>query len=352
MINTKNIILLSAIVLGGVVFFFIGAHTCKVKTTMIREKAKEAFVKAVEEKMGKIELDGEITSTLETKSVLVDRMLPDSVFLITKSGRHRYRLDPQKDGKNITNSTELRCLHSFAFEEKMFLVDSLNIRWKELLLEAGITADAVLHICVIDQYEKIKLENSIENKWCNLSHLVFTLYMGYACEIEVEGYLHYSVWQHIYKNVVFYLLLYALYILIVYQICRVYVVRSKKIGRILSPEEVLEVSSIPSIQTVNSTPIRSYKLREDIIFLAEKKMIKVGETEKELHAQLRDLLELFFQQSEYILKDETLLKTLWPDGSGTSTRLLKAVGRLRSFLHQIDPSIDIKRGRGTYQLIL
>ena len=80
----------------------------------------------------------------------------------------------------------------------------------------------------------------------------------------------------------------------------------------------------------------------------------VNGIEKKNQAQACLLLELFLNASnnDYILKDNIIIDTLWSDGSGNDKRMHKAVGRLRSFINGIDPSLNILRKVGAYQLII
>ena len=47
-----------------------------------------------------------------------------------------------------------------------------------------------------------------------------------------------------------------------------------------------------------------------------------------------------------------VIEKLWPDNSGNDERMHKAIGRLRSFLRKIDPSLSIINKNGTYRLII
>lgn len=62
----------------------------------------------------------------------------------------------------------------------------------------------------------------------------------------------------------------------------------------------------------------------------------------------------FFQEKDngYTLKEDFIIEKLWPDNSGNDERMHKAIGRLRSFLRKIDPSLSIINKNGTYRLII
>ena len=63
---------------------------------------------------------------------------------------------------------------------------------------------------------------------------------------------------------------------------------------------------------------------------------------------------LFLNEKDngYTLKEDFIIEKLWPDNSGNDERMHKAIGRLRSFLRKIDPSLSIINKNGTYRLII
>ncbi len=66
-----------------------------------------------------------------------------------------------------------------------------------------------------------------------------------------------------------------------------------------------QISIIKVLQEINSTPIHSYILYENITFYAEQKMIEVDGVRKKIPTQPSHLLWLFLKEKEngYILKD-------------------------------------------------
>ena len=140
----------------------------------------------------------------------------------------------------------------------------------------------------------------------------------------------------------------VLCILFVYGMYRIGVTVRKKITE-LQQRKIIEL-----VKEIDGTPVRSYQLRENIIFYAERKMIVVDGEENKLSKQATQLLERFLvnKEKEYMVGDDEIMKALWPDGSGRLERLHKAVGRLRNLLYEIDNSIDIKRNIKTYQLLI
>lgn len=346
----KNVILLAVIAcIGGVTFFFACKYTYESKLSVLKKTAKEAFVESVGQVVKSRNLKVPFSFYSDSKFLNVADV-PDSVFWEDEYGKHSYRLDPQKHYMNITNNTHVRAMHSIIFRKDHLLPDSLNVIWKEYLSKSQIFNESALYIYITDEQGNASCLNTIQNRWCNPSNLMFTIYIGYACEIEVKGYIHCTVWSLIYIEIILFLLLCIIGVYIIYKIC---IVVSKKVSA-MRQKEIVEVPIVKLVKEVNGTPIRSYVLHENIIFNAEQKKIEKNGYTKIIAAQSSHLLELFLQKKkeEYILNDSDIKKELWPDGSGDIYRIHKAITRLRSIIHEFDVSIEIIRGVETYQLLL
>lgn len=365
MMRTYNIILLAiSVCIGGVIFFFACKYTYESKLSELKKKAEVAFDEAINQELINRNLKGDISLNFNLATVTDD--VSSIVYWEDESGRHEYLLDIEKSTLNITDDTNVRLLHSVAFKKKPLQPDSLNVRWRTQLELSTIILKSALCISLTSTDGGVKLQNTYQSEWCNSSNIVFTRYIGYACEIEVKGYLYYSIWSMIYKEILLYL---SLYLILGYGFYKSFIAlrrkihsfHSKEIVEIINevPVEVIkevpvEIHVIEEVQKVSTTPIRSYKLGEHIIFYADRNVVMVDGIEKKNQAQACLLLELFLNASnnDYILKDNIIIDTLWSDGSGNDKRMHKAVGRLRSFINGIDPSLNILRKVGAYQLII
>ena len=371
--RSKSIILLSVIAcIGGIAFFFACRYTYKSKVAELKEKAKKTIVEALDQELKSRNMDGYSSLTIKLDTVIVD--IPDTVYLEDESGKHLYPLNPQKSLMNISNNTNVRFLHSIAFRKNPLVADSLNAKWREHLLKSDVFFESALHISLIHANSSVKSQNTFQSEWCNSSNLVFTFYIGYACEIEVMGYLHYTLWGMIYKEVLLYLLLYIIvgygfYTFFIILSRRINSLRSKEIVEIIkeTPVEILkevpveiikevqvEKQIIKEVQRVHIIPLHSYILGESLIFYADQNIIEVNDVKYNIQGQSSLLLELFFQEKDngYTLKEDFIIEKLWPDNSGNDERMHKAIGRLRSFLRKIDPSLSIINKNGTYRLII
>lgn len=307
MMRANNIILLFVIVcIGGVIFFFACKYNYDFKVAELKEKARDAFVKAVDQELEDRNLKDEISFNLKADAIRVN--VSDTIYWENETGRHFYILDNEKKRMNITNDGNLRALHTFAFCKKPLSPDSLNIIWDEQLKKSDIYLKSALCISLIDNNDNAKLQNTCQDKYASSANVVFTLYIGYTFEIKAIGYLYYSVWDMIYKEALLYLLL---YIILGYGFYKSFIILARKIHSLQTNEIVEIVKEVPveiikevpvekqvikKVHNVENTPLRSYLLRENIIFYADQNFIEVDGIKQNIQAQSSLLLELFIQQ--------------------------------------------------------
>ena len=206
--HTKMILLSVIICIVGIFFFIIGRITYESKKSEVKFKATEAFVEALNQELESRNLNGKILFGFDVKSTLtVD--IPDSVCFQDSLGKYWYKLDPKKHSMNITNDANLRFMHSTAFEKKPIIPDSLNNIWNKYLLKSDIFVKSALCISVMGRNGEINSKTTSHSEWQNSYNPVFAIYLGYACEIEIIGYLrYYSLWHMMYVEILFYSLLY------------------------------------------------------------------------------------------------------------------------------------------------
>ena len=369
----KSIILLSVIAcIGGIAFFFACRYTYKSKVAELKEKAKKTFVEAVDRELKDRQLKGNFSVYLNLGNVVSET--PDTVYWEDESGRYSYQIDFEKKHKNINNDANVRSLHSIAFGKKPLVPDSLNAKWREQLLISGISFKSALCISLTTKDGNVRSSNTYQSEWCNTSNLVFIFYIGYGYEIEVMGYLNYTMWSMIYREMLLYLFL---YVVLGYGFYKSFIIISHKIKLLRTKERVeivkevpveivkevsveiikevpVEIQVIKEVQRVENIPLRSYLLRENIIFYADQNLIEVDGIKQNIQAQTSLLLELFINQKDngYILEEDFIKKKLWPNYSGYGERMHSAIERLRLLLKKIDTSFSIINKNGTYQLII
>lgn len=345
----KIVILLSLLtVIGGLISFFVCKSIYESKVSRLSKSAKETFVEALYEELQNRKIEEKLSIFFDINTMTTE--MPDSVSIIDAFGRHTYLLDPEKSHLNVTTDSNARCLHSYIFSKNPLEVDSLHCSWKKLLQQSGLSLNSALSISVLDNQGHIDLQTTPESDWCNASHLLFVVYIGYACEIEIKGYLHYSVWNILHFEILICILIYIVLVSEFYVLCLV----ARKNAMNKQHKRIVETPVVRVVQEACDTPVRSYQLHENIIFCAEQKLIIANGVEKKLPAQVSQLLELFLNSRDngYKLSDDNIKENLWPDGSANQGRVHKSIARLRAVLRECDFSIDIKRGISTYQLIL
>ena len=358
----KSIILLSVIAcIGGIAFFFASRYTYKSKVAELKEKAKKTFVEAVDRELKDRQLKGNFSVYLNLGNVVSET--PDTVYWEDESGRYSYQIDFEKKHKNINNDANVRSLHSIAFGKKPLIPDSLNAKWREQLLISGISFKSALCISLTTKDGNVRSSNTYQSEWCNTSNLVFTFYIGYGYEIEVMGYLYYTMWSMICREMLLYLFL---YVVLGYGFYKSFIIISHKMQLLRTKETVeivkevpvevvkevsveiikevpVEIQVIKEVQRVENIPLRSYLLRENIIFYADQNLIEVDGIKQNIQAQTSLLLELFINQKDngYILEEDFIKEKLWPNYSGYGERMHSAIGRLRLLLKKIDTSFSI-----------
>lgn len=350
--RTYNIILLFiAACIGGVVFFFTCKYTYESKLSILKQKARSTFIEAVDQEVKSRNVEGPLVFTLPDMANMKNAELLDSVSYIDSTGIYKFKFDKEKHYNNITTDTSIRMIHSITFKENPIRLDSLNIIWKKYLNESGISQESALYISVMDRFGDVTSTSTSYSEWRKCSNLMFTIFIGYACEIEVMAYLHYSVWNIIYVEIILGLLIYIVCIYMIYKFSLF--VQNKIVS--IRKKEVIEKPIIKIVKEMNdSSSIRSYKLRGGFIFHADQNLIEFNGQQKILQPQPSKLLELFLRMEEtgYVLKNSDISESLWSDGSATPDRIHKAVARLRSNIKELDSSIDIKKCVDGYQLVL
>lgn len=354
--RTKNAILLTIIAcVGGVVFFFVCKHIYESKLSVLKSEAKNTFIKAFGQVVESRNVgSGPLVLAISEEAGVVNirnTPLPDSVHIANSTGVYRFKLNKEGHYKNITMDTNERSLHSFVCKEYPIQPDSLNLVWKKYLNESGISMESALCISVTDEYGNVTSESTSYSEWRKLSNLMFTVFIGYACEIEVMAYLHYSVWDILYMEIIWGVWIYIACMFAIYKF-RLFI--RDKIFSIRNQGGV-EKSVVKIVKEMkDSSSIRTYQLCEGFIFHADQNLIECNGQRKKIQPQPGKLLELFLRMEEsgYVLKDSDISRNLWPDGSATNDRIHKAIARLRSNIKEFDSLVNIEKCSGGYQLVL
>ena len=317
-----NIFLLSIIIcLVGIIFFFVCQHTYESEKSELSQKAKEAFVKALDHEHKNRNLDGTFSFNYDGRTLLVAD-IPDSVYMeSSEAGKKWYKLDPEKHLMSITSNMNVRSLHSFIFQKDPMDADSLSEIWKEYLEKSSKAVELALFINIMDNDGKVKSICSAKSEWCTASDRMFIIYIGYACEIEVIGFINYSIFSILGWWIFVYLLFY------IFSILAVYIIVSNILNKIRSLPciKIKEVHIPVFVKESDVSHVYSYALRDNFIFYAEQRTIEVDGKKKKMPLQACMLLELFLNSTDYKVTYDEIMNKLWPDGSGHIRRVHKAV---------------------------
>lgn len=327
----KNIWFLLIIIIGGVIFFYLGKRNYDAKLTQLKEKAKEALIEALNQELKLRNVEGRLLYS-DPKKSLKFNTLTETAIIEYGLGKREYKLDPMKHYLNMTSNTNLSALHRYVFEHDLIVPDTINAEWKLHLM--GKNIQNTLRVSVTDKEDKTISNLTSDCQWYNDSKAVFENYIRYHCEIEIVRFLNYSIWRLIELSGFMYFVLYIAFIW--GSMKTVFIINEK-------------VNPTPKIET-KQTSIQSYCLKDDIIFHAGQKRISINGEEKKMTPQVCLLLKLFLNAPNYALTDDEIFSRLWPDKSGTPERLHQVITRLRRLLS--DSSICIERhGNSSYQLI-
>lgn len=346
-----NLIKISLVVVMGVVLLGLGIRFYGNGVADLNREATRAFEEALKRE-------------LATKNVTVDSLrvrsqvdastigqTPNMVRIIRETGEEWYQVSTEKHQRNVVEDTETRMFHSFALKKSPIVPDSLNVIWQETLKELSITGKTGLRIAITDGCGNVA---SLITTDCHHFASTFCLVyctLGYACEIEIFGFVHCPWWFVLCRYVMFYILLLSVVCVLVY------IFVSHLMRRLHRPStiEIKEVI-VTHTQLVKDIPRgepRVYKLTEKTCFdAANMALIIDGEMRERMPLQCCTFLEMFLNASEYKLSDDVIMERLWPDHTGSSNRLYQVVGRLREVL-RVDPSIHLERVHSCrYQLFV
>lgn len=321
------LVMVAGLVYAGIYFYERGVADCN-------QQAKGALGKALErelEKRGaksgpvKIQRWGDISKAKE---------MPPVVWMEGENGRVEYKMSVEKHYNNITEDKDLRILHSMVLEKEPIVPDTLNVVWQQTLKELHLVGSTALCISTSRGEEHTTTLTSADYTRLTVVSPLFSRYLGYGSEVQILGFFDSSWWCILKQYVgIPILLLFAICIVVYASICYL----MKKLRHASAIKEVI-VTQI--VKELPAEADRIYQLVENCSFNADRKLLIADGKEIELRIQACTLLEAFLTAQNQELSYDALMKLLWPDGSGTVSRLQQAVTRLRQLLKVI-PSIYI-----------
>lgn len=340
MMRVKIKVLLIAIT--SVLYLLGGCCYYKYRQSIIEEIAKKTFVKAVDNEAYKLMPNIEQTVGFTGGNILKKDEAPEYIYWYDKSGERKYKIDPKKHWKNVTMDSDVRTIHSYAFEKSSLNPDSLNLSWQNILKEENLICSTGIRMISTDKNEKSTSLLTSDSEWWQNLKPFWNCTIGYRCEIDCLLYLRYSLWQVFGIVGIGYILLFIFLFFAILKVATILQKRTKP-EKIIIEKEVL-------VKEVESNTARLYHLGVNVYFDAEKRKLSEGEISISLTNQAVELLELFLQEENRILSVNTIGEKLWDVDGNYENRVYQVINRLRGFLKQF-PSITIdKVSVGSYQL--
>lgn len=337
--NRKNgfVILIAALVFASI----SGILYSSAKEEM-QELSEAAFKEVFEKEFAQRGAEVKLEYYVSRKSFLPPNNERKVVRMTDEQGTVEYLIDPKKDAMNVTADPGIRALHSALFREHPLPPDTLNNHWQRALKSKGIYVKTSLSIVVVDRNQHNHQKMSRDGFLCAPRFHLFTFYIGYICEIEVSGFIDYTMLNVMVYSWSSFLILFLVVISATFLILFLLIKREKK-----EKEDVLPSSNvaIPSndaaIPTIENPNARIYTISPDTVFnsVTQQFIIK-GVDDKKLSEQLSALLILFLEAENYEVTDKDIMDKLWSDKTENTHKLHSAIKRLRQEL-KLDPSVSI-----------
>lgn len=258
---------------------------------------------------------------------------PQKVHLDTESGTKEYEIAYFQSIHNITQSPNERLEHTYWFQEQPLDADTLGQAWNDSLREAGFRGTGLLRI------HTMNLETGRESTACWTDSTALAkadslscLFIGYACETEVVGYLSCPWWKF--------------YALSDWGILSLTGIGSFFFLLWLTRRRSIGLLHHPTVDIADDCCC----LSDGTMFYKERHILQKGENQVELPATVARLLVVLIEANGEEVPNRVLIEKVWPPRSGSKDQLRKTIERLRKLLHSIASEVVIENGWGTYRL--
>lgn len=309
----------------------------------MQEQSRAAFKEAFEKEFTQRGAEGKLKYYVSRKSLLPPNNERKVVSVTDESGTKKYLIDPEKDAMNVTADPGIRGLHTALFRECPLHPDTLSNHWQRALKSKGVYAKTSLNIVVMERDQSNHQKMSRDAFLCAPRFHLFTFYIGYICEIEVSGFIDYTMLNVLVYNWSSFLILFLIVISATFILLFLLIKREKK-----EKEDVLPSIDVPiptinePMPTIEDPNARIYTISPDTIFnsVTQRFTIKGEENEKKLSGQLSVLLILFMEAENHEVADKVIMDKLWSDKTENALKLYSVIKRLRKEL-KLDPSVGI-----------
>ncbi len=314
--------------------------------------ARDCFWEAVDIEVNKrSDIPVRVITVHEPDSQTLYYPIPDSVTWVGENGEQKYAISPHKYQNSYIKDAEKRIILSFVLEANPIKADVLNECWDSLLLVHGVKPHTRVRCAVTNLLGVTDTIFSEANRSYQKADSLLSIYMGHRCEVELTGYISYSVWNALtIRSIFLYLLVLGLGCMCIVFRGRIEQMIYRLINRTKNTQEVVN-SPIHPLDASKMTG-KFYELGHECYFeSAQRELYKHGTKVRKLPPMVAELLQLFLEAPAYRLTENELMDAIWVHGEGTSDKLHQLIKRLRKVLEEEIPHIRIENeGRGIYAL--
>jgi hypothetical protein len=267
--------------------------------------------------------------------------IPDSVVVVTEEfGWRVYRLQKERFKRQLLEGGELNSGISYLIGEYPISVDTLKHRW-DSLLNRKLRATTAVRYVLTDLGEHRDTTFANRDYFAHSIDSSLVSYIGYRCEAEFVGCVHYpSLWRACSPlNWALLLLPFLLLALILIYYPQI----SAAIRRRFIKKEIVHVADA-SIERA-----KVYQLPDGMLFDVMAHSIRKGNEAFHLSPQSVNLLKLLLRSPERKVTIEGINQELW-NGKASKGKIEVAISRFRSDIKKASPNLTLDYSNGTFQL--
>lgn len=329
--------------------FLVGRYYYRANVDAMRSQAETAFVDVLRQELNQKRKLLDIP--FHTSNIGIDTVSL-VVYITSVNGKQKYKVDPAKSKKNISQSRLERDIQSFSLIESPLVPDTLNRYWQTVLYHCGINAMTSIQVSIIDLNRKMSSSGSCKNDACISGQFTFVSYIGNRCEVEVVGHVKYAWWMvYMYHWLPFFwniITVIFLYFLLYY----FFKLRNKPPKmKIIEKEIVREI--IRYAKEVEKAKPELYHLSNELVFDSKKQLLIYNKEEVKISSQLSAILKFFLDAPEYTVTDVDLVRNIWGTTHGATIQNFRSASqRLYDVFERVDFSIRfVRTGVDKYTLV-
>ena len=269
------------------------------------------------------------------------QQLPDSVRILSQGyGSRWYKLDKKRFERQLIEGGHVNANLSALIDEYPYSVDALKHCWDSLL-------NRQLRATTAIRYVLTDLGEYNDTTFANRDYFVYPIdsslvsYIGYRCEAEFVGCVHYpSIWMAC--SLKEWMLLFLPWMLLAF-VLSFYQRIHAAVHRRFTTKEIVHVAD------ARLSDAKIYQLGNGAVYDVFSQTIRRGGAVSKLAPQSANLFLLFLREPEHQVTTDEIDQYLWR-GKGTKEQLHTAIRRLRNELKLAPIELSIENLKGTYQL--